>query len=341
VTELFDRAVDELEEASVPTRTACAALGLSQAGWYRRHRQSPAPPAPERMRAPQPRALTEVERKELRATLNSEEFCDDAPATAYAKLLDQGIYLASVPTMYRVLREHDEVGDRRRHATHPARKKPELIATAPNEVWSWDITKLLGPVKWTYYYLYTILDIFSRYVVGWTLAMAENAETAKVLVAEAVARQGVERSGLYVHMDRGSPMTAKPFVFFLADLGLTKSYSRPRTSNDNPYSEAQFRTMKYRPNYPDRFGSFEDALSWCRSFFSFYNDEHRHSGIGFHTPADVHYGRAELVRQQRGLVLEAAFAAHPERFVCKAPVPPALPSAVWINKPEEVSPSAQ
>jgi putative transposase len=177
--------------------------------------------------------------------------------------------------------------------------------------------------------------------VGWTLAQAENAETAKVLVAEAVAHQGVERSQLYIHMDRGSPMTAKPFVFFLADLGLTKSYSRPRTSNDNPYSESQFRTMKYRPDYPDRFGSFEDALSWCRRFFPWYCDEHRHSGIGYHTPADVHYGRAEFVRQQRGLVLEAAYAAHPERFVRRPPVPPALPTAVWINKPEEVSPSAQ
>jgi putative transposase len=340
VTAIFDAGVAELDR-TCGTREAGAALGVAQATWYRRHRQSPPRPKPERVPAPQPRALSEVEHNELRATLNSEEFCDDAPATVYAKLLDQGCYLASVPTMYRVLRRHGEVGDRRRHATHPARKKPELIAAAPNEVWSWDITKLLGPVKWTYFYLYTILDIFSRYVVGWTLANAENAETAKALVAEAVAKQRVTRDRLSIHMDRGSPMTAKPFVFFLADLGLTKSYSRPRTSNDNPYSESQFRTMKYRPTYPDRFGGFEDALSWCRCFFPWYNDEHRHSGIGYHTPADVHYGRAEDVRQSRALVLDAAYAAHPERFVRKPPTPPALPMAVWINKPEEVITTTQ
>ncbi len=338
---LFDEAVGELEEASVPTRAACEALGVSQAGWYRRHRQSPAPPAPERVRAPQPRALSEVERKELRATLNSEEYCDDAPATAYAKLLDQGVYLASVPTMYRVLRSHDEVGDRRRHATHPARKKPELIAAAPNEVWSWDITKLLGPVKWTYFYLYTILDIFSRYVVGWTLAQAENAETAKVLVAEAVARQGVERDQLYIHMDRGSPMTAKPFVFFLADLGLTQSYSEAAHIQRQPVLREPVPDDEVPAGLPRPLRRLRGRTVWCRRFFPWYNDEHRHSGIGYHTPADVHYGRAELVRQQRGLVLDAAYAAHPERFVRRPPLPPALPIAVWINKPEEVSPSTQ
>jgi len=334
VTALFDGAIAELEPV-VGTRKACSALGVAQAGWYRRHRQSPAAPRPERVPAVQPRALSEVERKQLRATLDSEQFCDDAPATVYAKLLDQGVYLASVPTMYRELRCHGEVGDRRRHATHPAAKKPELMAAAPNQVWSWDITKLLGPVKWTYFYLYVILDIFSRYVVGWTLSRAENAEIAKVLVAETLAKQSVGRDQLRIHMDRGSPMTAKPFVFLLADLGVTKSYSRPHTSNDNPYSESQFRTMKYRPSFPERFGSFEDAHAWCGQFFPWYNDEHRHSGIGLHTPADVHYGRAETVRQHRALVLEAAYAAHPERFVRKVPTPPAPPQAVWINEPEE------
>lgn len=340
MTVLFDDAVAELEEA-VGTRSACSALGVAQAGWYRRHRKSPAPPRPERVRAVQPRALSDVERKELRATLDSEEYCDDAPASVYAKLLDQGIYLASVPTMYRELRRHDEVRERRRQARHPAAKKPELMAAAPNEVWSWDITKLLGPAKWTYFYLYVILDIFSRYVVGWTLARAENAELAKVLVAETVAKQGVVPDQLRIHMDRGSPMTAKPFVFMLADLGVTKSYSRPHTSDDNPYSESQFRTMKYRPSFPDRFGSLQDAHSWCAKFFPWYNDEHRHSGIGLHTPADVHYGRAEAIRQQRALVLKGAYAAHPERFVRKSPTPPALPEAVWINEPEEVTATAQ
>jgi putative transposase len=318
MTAMIDGAVAELAPV-VGTKNACEALGVVRSNHYRRHRRRPAPPPPERVRAPQPRALSEVERKEVRATLNSEEFCDDAPATVYAKLLDRGLYLASVPTMYRVLREHGEVGDRRRHATHPAHKKPELMATGPNQVWSWDITKLRGPVKWTWFYLYVVLDIYSRYVVGWMLARAELAKLAEALIADSVDKQGVAPDHLTLHADRGSPMTAKPVQFLLADLGVTKSHSRPHVSNDNPYSESQFRTLKYRPEFPPRFGCFEDAHGFCGRFFGWYNDEHRHSGIGFHTPADVHYGRAETIRAQRGVVLDAAYAAHPERFVRKPP----------------------
>jgi putative transposase len=331
---MIDQAVAELQPL-VGVRGACTAVGEAQARWYRRHRQSPPPAKPERVPAPQPRALSEVERKELHRVLDSEEFVDEAPATVYAKLLDQGVYLASVPTMYRVLRAHDEVRERRRQASHPAAKKPELLAAKPNQVYSWDITKLAGPVKWTWFYLYVILDIYSRYVPGWLLARAENARLAEVLLADTAAKQGIGPGQLTIHADRGSPMTAKPVALLLADLGVTKSHSRPHVSNDNPYSESQFRTMKYRPEFPERFGSFQDAHAFCGRFFRWYNDEHRHSGIGFHTPADVHYGRAELVRARRAEVLSAAYAEHPERFVRKLPEPPALPTMVWINQPKE------
>ena len=337
---MIDQAIAELQ-AVVGVRGACAAVGEAQARWYRRHRQSPPPSRPERASATQPRALSEVERTELRRVLNSPEHVDEAPATVYAKLLDQGVYLGSVPTMYRVLRAHDEVHERRRQATHPAAKKPELLATRPNEVYSWDITKLLGPVKWTYYYLYVILDIFSRYVPGWMLAHAENARLAEALLADTTAKQRIGRGQLTIHADRGSPMTAKPVAFLLADLGVTKSHSRPRCSNDNPYSESQFRTLKYRSGFPERFGSYQDAHAFCGRFFRWYNEEHRHSGIGLHTPAEVHSGRAERVRARRADVLDAAYAAHPERFVRKPPEPPALPTAVWINEPKEDAATTQ
>jgi putative transposase len=330
---VIDQAVSELAPV-VGTRPACASLGLTQAGHYRRHRKSAPPARPERVHLPQPRALSEVERKEVRRVLNSEEFVDEAPATVYAKLLDQGVYLASVPTMYRVLRENGEVHERRRQGTHPAAKKPELMARASNEIYSWDITKLLGPQKWTYYYLYVLIDIWSRYVPGWMLAHAENAKLAEALLADTVAKQGIGRGQLTIHADRGSPMVAKPVAFLLADLGVTKSHSRPHTSNDNPFSESQFRTMKYRPDFPERFGSYQDAHAFCGRFFTWYNDDHRHSGIGFHTPADAHYGRAGLVQARRAEVLTTAYATHPERFVRKAPEPPALPTAVWINEPK-------
>jgi putative transposase len=337
---VIDQAIVELAPI-VGVKAACAAVGEPRARHYRRHRKSPASPPPERLATLQPRALSEVERKEIRRVLNSEEHQDEAPATVYAKLLDEGVYLGSVATMYRVLRQHGEVGDRRRHATHPAKKKPELIATGPNQVYSWDITRLAGPEKWTYYYLYTVIDIFSRYVPGWMLARAERASLAEALLEETIEKQGIGRHQLTVHADRGSPMIAKPVAHLLADLGVTKSHSRPHTSNDNPFIESHFRTLKYRPDFPKSFGCYEDAHAHCSRFFAWYNDDHRHSGIGFHTPADVHYGRAELVRRQRGLVLDAAYAAHPERFVRRAPEPPALPTAAWINEPKEDAATTQ
>jgi putative transposase len=335
---MIDEAIDQLAPI-VGTNAALQAVGVDRATWYRRHRKSPKPVRPERVAMPQPRALSAVERKQIKAALESDEFVDEAPATVYAKLLDQGIYLGSVATMYRILHEHDEVRERRRQATHPAHKKPELIASSPNSVWSWDITKLHGPEKWTYYYLYVILDIFSRYAVGWMLARVERAALSERLISDAIAKQGVARDQLTLHSDRGSPMIAKPVAHLLADLGVTKSHSRPHVSNDNPYSESQFRTFKYRPDFPDRFGSFEDARAHCSRFFGWYNDDHRHSGIGLHTPADVHYGRAESIRAQRGVVLLDAYAEHPERFVRRPPTPPAIPAVAWINQPEEVTDS--
>ena len=334
MTVLLDAAVGELTSI-VGVRRACAAVGVPQADWYRRHRQTPAPPKPVAKPGVQPRALTDVERGEVRAVLNSADHVDEAPLTVYAKLLDDGKYLASPATMYRILRAHDEVRERRRQATHPAAKKPELIAESPNRVWSWDITKLAGPAKWTYFYLYVIIDIFSRYVPGWMLATAENARNAETLLADTITKQHIGDGHLTVHSDNGSPMIAKPVGFLLADLGVTKSHSRPHCSNDNPFSESQFRTMKYRPKFPDRFGCIEDAEAFCQTFFAWYNNEHRHSGIGFHTPSDVHHGRAEAIRTQRGIVLDRAYQLHPERFVRKPPTPPALPATVWINPPTD------
>jgi putative transposase len=331
---VIDQAICELVPI-VGTRAACAAVGRPRATHYRHHRHSPPPPRRDRVPASQPRALSEVERKEVLRVLHDPEHVDEAPATVYAKLLDAGVYLCSVPTMYRILRAEGEVAERRRQASHPPHAKPELLAIRPNQVWSWDITKLLGPVKWTYYYLYTIIDIYSRYVPGWLLARAERAQLAERLLADTIAKQAVARQQLTIHADRGASMASRPVAFLLADLGVTKSHSRPHCSNDNPYSEAQFKTLKYRPEFPDRFGSYEDALAFCRRFFAWYNEEHRHSGIGFHTPADVHYGRAEQVRAERTVVLEAAYAAHPERFVRKPPAPPTLPTLAWINQPKE------
>src|SRR6266508_5821269 len=337
---MTDQTIAELAPV-IGTRAACAALGRSRATYYRYHRQSPPSPRPSRKRVPQPRALSLVERAEVLGVLHQERFVDQAPASVYANLLDEGRYLCSVPTMYRLLRTEDEVRERRRQATHPATVKPELLATGPNQVWSWDITKLLGPHKWTYFHLYVVIDIFSRYVVGWLLASRETAELAERLLAETIRKQNVVVDQLTIHADRGTSMASKPVALLLADLGVTKSHSRPHCSNDNPYSEAQFKTLKYRPEFPDRFGSIEDARAFCGRFFRWYNDQHRHSGIGFHTPADVHYGRAELVRARRAEVLSAAYAQHPERFVRKPPQPPALPTAVWINEPKEDTATTQ
>lgn len=337
VEELMVAAVEAAVTELVPlvgTRAACAALGRSRATHYRHHRVGPAPaPRPHAPR-PQPRALSEVERAEVLGVLHSERFVDAAPAAVYATLLDEGRYLCSESTMYRILRERGEVRERRRQATHPPRSKPELVATAPNRCWSWDITKLRGPAKWTYYHLYVIIDIYSRYVPGWLIADRESAALAERLLAEAITKHQIARDRLTVHADRGTSMASKPVAMLLADLGVTKSHSRPRCSNDNPFSEAGFKTLKYRPDFPERFGSIQDARTFCQTFFRWYNHDHRHSGVGLHSPADVHFGRAGAVRAARANVLTAAYRAHPERFVRKHPEPPAIPEAVWINKPD-------
>jgi putative transposase len=335
---LIEQAIAELS-GIVGTRAACRALGRPRASHYRQHRMSPPPRRPERARRPQPRALSAPERAEVLEVLHAEAHIDQAPASVYASLLDEGRYLCSVPTMYRILRAVGEVRERRRLATHPAHVKPELVADRPNAVWSWDITKLLGPAKWTWFHLYVVIDIYSRYVPGWMLARAERAHLAERLLADTIDKQRVVRDQLVVHADRGTSMASKPVELLLADLGVTKSHSRPHVSSDNPYSESHFKTLKYRPEFPARFGSLEDARAFCERFFGWYNDSHRHSGIGFHTPADLHHGRAEGVRALRADVLRAAYAAHPERFVMKAPTPPELPGPAWINKPAEDAPA--
>jgi putative transposase len=330
---MTDAAIGELTPL-VGRRAACAATGRAQASWYRTHRVSPPParppaPAPR----PQPRALSAAERQAVLDVLHKERFIDAAPATVYATLLDEGTYLCSEPTMYRILREHGEVRERRAQATHPATVKPELLADAPNSVWSWDITKLRGPAKRTFYHLYSMIDIYSRYTVGWMLADREDARLAEALLADSVAKQHVDRGQLTIHADRGPSMASRTVAELLADLGVTKSHSRPRCSNDNPFSEAQYKTLKYRPDFPDRFGSTEHARDHCHTFFTWYNHHHRHSGIGYHTPADVHYGHAHAVRAARADTLTAAYTRTPERFVRKHPEPPALPTTAWINQP--------
>ncbi len=268
------------------------------------------------------------------AELHSERFADSSPAQVWATLLDEGRYLASERTMYRLLAaRHGGVRERRDQLTHPPYAAPELLAERPNEVWSWDISKLKGPAKWTHYYLYVILDVFSRYAVGWTVQHRESAELATALIAQAVEQQQIRRDQLTVHADRGPSMTSKPVAFLLSDLGVLKTHNRPYTSTDNPYSEAQFKTLKYRPGFPARFDSIEHARGFCREFFGYYNDEHRHSGIGLMTPAAIHHGRAEALHADRARILQAAYAATPERFVRHPPRPPALPTAAWINKP--------
>jgi len=314
---------------------ACRALGVSRATAYR-HR-SPRPRAEPRPRPKPALALSYEERRAVLEVLHSERLLDASPAQVYATLLDEGRYLASERTMYRVLAAQGESGERRAQLRHPVYAVPELLATGPNQLWSWDITKLKGPVKWTSYSLYVLLDVFSRYVPGWLLAHHESGALADRLIAETVTREGVT-DGLTIHADRGPSMTSKPVAFLLADLGITKSHSRPHVSNDNPFSEAHFKTLKYRPGFPERFGSIEDARAFCRTFFSWYNAEHRHGGIGLLTPEMVHRGLGEDVRAARQAVLTAAYAAHPERFVRKHPEPPPLPSAVWINPPKEVPP---
>ena len=313
---------------------ACVALSVSRASLYRRRLR---PSATVRRQPPPRRALSAAERQLVCDVLHEERFVDKAPAQVYAALLDEGAYLCSVRTMYRFLAARREVRERRDQLRHPHYQKPELLATAPNQVWSWDITKLLGPVKWTYYYLYVILDIFSRYVVGWMLALREAAHLAKRLIAESCLKQGIAPGQLTVHADRGPSMRSQGVAMLLGSLGITKTHSRPHVSNDNPYSEAQFKTLKYCPEFPERFGSYEDALAFCHPFFRYYNHEHRHSGIGLMTPYAVHHGLAPRITAARQQTLLAAYERHPERFVRRPPQPPILPEAAWINPPAKTT----
>ncbi len=309
---------------------ACSALGLARATFYRR--RSPVY-GPAKKRG-SPRALAEQEKATVLAALHEPRFVDLAPAEVYATMLDEGRYLCSERTMYRVLAANHEVRERRAQLRHPKYAAPELLATAPNQLWSWDITKLLGPTKWTYFYLYVMLDVFSRYVVGWLLADAESATLAEQLMNDAYKLQGVNPGQLTIHADRGSSMKSKQVAMLLADLGVTKTHSRPHVSNDNPYSESAFKTLKYRPGFPARFGSIQDARGFGGDFFRWYNDEHHHSGLGLMTPSDVHFDRAQQRYAARAAVLQAAHTTHPERFLAGTPAPPALPTAVWINKPQ-------
>lgn len=314
----------------VGTAAACVAFPVSRASLYRRRRGQPE--TVHRSTTPT-RALTAAERQVVCDVLHEERFVDKAPAQVYATLLDEDVYHCSIRTMYRILAARHEVRERRNQLRHPNYKKPELLATAANQVWTWDITKLLGPVKWTYYYLYVILDIFSRYVVGWMLALQESARLAKRLIAETTAKQRIAPDQLTIHADRGSSMKSQGVAVLLASLGITKTHSRPHVSNDNPYSEAQFKTLKYCPGFPSRFGAFKDGLAFCHRFFRYYNHEHRHSGIGLMTPYAVHHGLAPQITAARQDTLLAAYGRHPERFVRKSPRPPVLPEAAWINPP--------
>src|SRR5204862_4343203 len=324
-------AVAELA-SDVGTSAACQALCMPRASYCRDVRQTSAPtvsasrPSPARARRP-------AERDAVLARLHEERFQDCSPAAVYATLLDEGEYHCSIRTMYRLLDEHGEVRERRDQLTHPPYQKPELMATACNQLWSWDITKLLGPAKWSYFYLYVLLDVFSRYVTGWMVAYRESAELAKQLIEDSCKKQNIQPGQLTLHADRGTSMRSKPVALLLADLGVTKTHSRPHVSDDNPFSESQFRTLKYRPEFPDRFGCIQDSRAFCQQFFKWYNEDHRHSGIALLAPAMVHFGAAQTVLAQRQVVLDAAYRAHPDRFLRQSPKPLPLPSEVWINKP--------
>ncbi len=311
-------------------RPTCDAFGVPRSSYYRW-----LSPEEARCRPRSPRALSGAERQAVLEMLHADGFVDLAPGAVFAKLLDLGMYLCSERTMYRILAANEEVKERRDQLRHPEYAKPELLATGPNSLWSWDITKLLGPAKWTYFYLYVILDVFSRYVVGWMVAYREAAALASRLIEASCQRQGIERAQLTLHADRGSSMKSKTVALLLSDLGVVKSHSRPHVSNDNPFSEAQFKTLKYRPEFPRRFGCLEDARAFCGEFFRWYNMDHYHSGLGLMTPHDVHYGLAEARRARRAEILADAYGRHPERFVRGMPRPAETPREVWINKPVE------
>jgi putative transposase len=323
---------------------ACTALGLPRATWYRAQgptsRATPVSGAQTRARVTSPRSLSDVERGCVLDLVNSERFADLAVPQVHATLLDEGTWLCSQRTMYRVLAAEDQVRERRNQLRHPAYEKPELLASRPNELWSWDITKLKGPAKWSHYHLYVILDVYSRCVVGWMVAERESAALATKLFEETIEKQGIERGMLTIHADRGSSMRSKEVALLLADLGVTKTHSRPHVSNDNPYSEAQFKTLKYRPEFPERFGSLEDARAFCRRFFEWYNLEHRHSGIAMMRPIDVHQGRVEAIVERRVVTLDAARARHPERFVLARRAELRRPGPAWINQPGTPAPAS-
>ena len=322
-------------------RSACRALALNRGFVYRdrlRHRAT-VPQCVPHARPRPPLALSSAEQDLLLGVLDSERFADIAPATVFATLLDEGRYHGSIRTMYRLLAAQGQNGERRNQRIHPTYAKPELLAIRPREVWSWDITKLKGPAKWTCFHLYVILDIYSRYVVGWLIAHRESAELAEQLIADTVEKENIARGTLTLHADRGTSMRSNPVAALLIDLEVAKTHSRPHVSDDNPYSEAQFKTLKYRPDFPDRFGSIEDARAHCQQFFRWYNHEHRHGGIGLMTPAAVHDGTAAALTAQRAITLDAALAANPIRFKRRAPKPPVLPTAAWINPPKKESPA--
>ena len=318
--------------SEIGTAAACTAVGVSRATLYR-HRLAAESPRPKQPRPTPPRALSAEERQVVLGELHSERFVDQAPAEVYATLLDEDRYLCSIRTMYRLLSDSQEIRERRDQLRHPQYHKPELLATGPNQVWSWDITKLLGPAKWSYFYLYVIMDIFSRYVVGWTLAERESGQLAQRLIRETCVKENIEEGQLTIHADRGTSMTSQTVAQLLATLGVVKSHSRPQVSNDNPFSESQFKTLKYQPEFPQRFASHEHGLMFCREFFPWYNDEHHHWGLGLMTPATVHTGRAIEVLTARQVTLSAAYLAHPQRFVHREPRPQQPPPAVWINPP--------
>jgi putative transposase len=325
---LIDAAVQ-----AAPQTTAlalCEALDIPRASYYRRIR----PCGPKAPRPPSHRALAPEEKTQVLAHLNAERFQDKAPPQVYAILLDEGIYCCSLRTFYRILDENDQVRERRALTRHPSYQKPELLATGPNQIWCWDITKLKGPGKYSHLHLYVILDLFSRYVVGWMVAERESADLAECLIGETLEKEGIQPGQLTLHADRGSAMTSKPVAQLLSDLGVGKTHSRPHCSNDNAFSESQFKTMKYSNRFPQRFGSREDASAFGQEFFLWYNTEHRHSGIAYLTPETVHHGRAEQVLSARNNTLAEAAKRHPQRFKRGQSASQSLPTGVWINPPK-------
>jgi len=318
----------------IGTESACNAFSLPRSSYY--YKSSSATDIALAERNLPDFAYSKEEREEILMVMNSDAYMDKTPYDIHASQLDKGNYLCSVSTMYRILDENNQLKERRNIKRSNNYQKPELLATEANQVWSWDITKLKGPAKWTYFYLYVIIDIFSRFVVGWMVAYRESATLAQKLIKETCEKQKIEANQLTIHADRGSSMKSKAVAFLLSDLGVTKTHSRPYVSNDNPYSESHFKTMKYRPDFPGNFNSMVETREFCRSFFDWYNKEHYHSGIGFLTPESVHYGFADDVLKKRKKVLIKAYEKNPKRFRFKKPNQKNIPKSVWINKPDNI-----